>query len=56
VDEAFNSVAELAYEHHVKVTQDVLRLNQMGEAVNLNALRSSNFKLNSSGARADAQP
>ena len=45
VDEAFMSVAELAYDHHMKATEDVLRASQMGEAVNLHAIRSSNFKL-----------
>ena len=37
-------VAQLAYDHHLKATEDALKASQMGEAVNINALR-SNFKL-----------
>lgn len=39
------SVAELAYDHHMKATEDILKASQMGEAVNLHAIRNSNFKL-----------
>ena len=53
VDEAFMSVADLAYKHHMKTTSALLdRAGQMGEAVNLNAIRSisSNFKLGNNRA------
>lgn len=40
------SVAQLAYDHHIAATAEVLKVSQMGEAVNLNAIRqNSNFKL-----------
>lgn len=45
VEEAFTSVAELAYDHHMKTAAEALKANQMGEAVNLSAIRSTNFKL-----------
>ena len=45
MDEAFTTVAELAYEHHLKTTEDILKASKMGEAVNLSAIRSNNFKL-----------
>ena len=38
-------MAELAYDHHMKTAAEALKANQMGEAVNLNAIRSTNFKL-----------
>ena len=45
VDDAFTSVAQLAYEHHLRATEEVLKASQLGEAVNLSAIRSNNFKL-----------
>ena len=44
VEEAFSTVAELAYRHQVEAHENSL---QMGQALNINALRNgkSNFKL-----------
>ena len=45
VDEAFTSVATLAYNHHMRATQDIFKNNRLGEAVNLSAIRGNNFKI-----------
>ena len=56
VDEAFMTVAQLAYDHHVAATAEVLKASQLGEAVNLNALRStSNFKLGNNQSNTDSK-